>query len=121
MRAGRARSVDRARTDLGFQRLTGAAALMAIVLQGCAGLTAPTAQADPTDDRFFAALQSRGITYRSPEAAIEAGHQVCAELGSGRTKDDVAREVMDRSGLDPYHAGYFVGASVGAYCPQFSG
>ncbi len=77
--------------------------------------------ADPIDDRFLAALQSSGINYTSPEAAITAAHQVCTELGNGRTKDDVAQEVMDRSGLDPYHAGYFVGASVGAYCPQFSG
>ena len=66
------------------------------------------AHADPIDDRFLAALQSRQITYKSAEAAIVAGHQVCTELTKGRTKEDVAQEVMDRSGLDPYHAGYFV-------------
>jgi predicted RNA-binding protein associated with RNAse of E/G family len=77
------------------------------------------AHADPIDDKFLAALQSRQITYTSAEKAIEAAHQVCAELANGRSKADVAQEVMDRSGLDPYHAGYFVGASVGAYCRQF--
>ncbi|OBK35672.1 hypothetical protein A5658_09150 [Mycobacterium sp. 1245111.1] len=96
------------------------ATLTAIALQGLLWFSTPTAHADPIDDRFLAALQSRQITYKSAEAAIAAAHQVCTELGEGRTKADVAQEVIDRSGLDPYHAGYFVGASVGAYCPQFS-
>ena len=79
------------------------------------------AHADPVDDKFLAALQSRQITYTSAEAAIDAAHQVCTELANGRSKADVAQEVMDRRCLDPYHAGYFVGASVGAYCLQFEG
>jgi hypothetical protein len=99
----------------------GVPALLAAALLGPFSAVMPAVRADPIDDRFLAALQSSGINYTSPGAAIEAAHQVCTELGSGRTKDDVAQEVMDRSGLDPYHAGYFVGASVGAYCPQFSG
>ncbi len=121
MTASRFRSPLWARIDVGFPKLALAAALTAIALQGLVGIATPAARADPIDDKFLAALQSRGINYRSPEAAIEAAHQVCTELGNGRTKDDVAQEVIDRSGLDPYHAGYFVGASVGAYCPQFSG
>lgn len=95
--------------------------VLAAALVGPSGRAVQTARADPLDDRFLAALQSRGINYKSPEAAVEAAHQVCTELGKGRTKDDVAQEVIDRSGLDPYHAGYFVGAAVGAYCPQFHG
>jgi hypothetical protein len=94
--------------------------LLTAALWGPSGRAVPLARADPIDDKFLAALQSRQITYKSPEAAIAAAHQVCTELGKGRTKADVAQEVMDRSGLDPYHAGYFVGASVGAYCPEFS-
>jgi hypothetical protein len=97
------------------------AMFMTAALVGPFGAGVPAVRADPIDDRFLAALASRGISYNSPEAAVTAAHQVCTELGSGRTKDDVAQEVMDRSGLDPYHAGYFVGASVGAYCPQFAG
>lgn len=79
------------------------------------------AHAGPVEDKFLAALGSRQITYKSAEAAIAAAHQVCTELANGRSKADVAQEVIDRSGLDPYHAGYFVGASVGAYCPWFAG
>jgi hypothetical protein len=95
--------------------------LLLAALFGPSSRTVPMAHAGPVEDRFLAALQSRQINYRSAEAAIEAAHQVCTELANGRTKADVAQEVMDRSGLDPYHAGYFVGASVGAYCPQFAG
>lgn len=102
-------------------RLGVSAALTVAALLGPCSAVLPAVHADPIDDKFLAALQSRGINYQSPEAAIEAAHQVCTELGSGRSKDDVAQEVIQRSGLDPYHAGYFVGASVGAYCPQFSG
>jgi hypothetical protein len=87
-----------------------AAALMAI----------PAVRADPVDDKFFAALQSRDIHYNSPEAAIAAAHQVCAELNNGDSKAKVAQDVIDQTDLDPYHAGYFVGASVGAYCSQYS-
>jgi hypothetical protein len=28
--------------------------------------------------------------------------------------------VINNSDLDHYHAGYFVGASIGAYCPYYS-
>jgi uncharacterized protein DUF732 len=93
--------------------------LLTAALFGPSGRAVPTAHAGPIEDKFLAALQSRQISYKSAEAAIEAAHQVCTELGKGRTRDDVAQEVMDRSGLDPYHAGYFIGASVGAYCPWF--
>lgn len=94
--------------------------LLTAALFGPSGGAVPEAHANPVDDRFLAALQSRQISYKSAAAAIEAAHQVCAELDKGRTEADVAQEVMDRSGLDPYHAGYFVGASVGAYCPYHS-
>ena len=96
-----------------------AATLMTAALLGSFDSAVPTARADPNDDKFLPALQSQGITYQSPEAAIAAGHLVCTKLEQGETETQVAQEVIDSTDLDPYHAGYFVGASVGAYCPQF--
>ena len=93
-----------------------AATLMTAALFGAA---VPNVRADPNDDKFLPALQSQGITYQSPEAAIAAGHHVCEKLEQGETETQVAQDVIDNTDLDPYHAGYFVGASVGAYCPQF--
>ena len=91
--------------------------LAAVALMGPLGAAAPIARAEPIDDRFLAALQSQGITYQSPEAAIAAGHLVCSELDHGETPQQVAQDVINVSNLDPFHAGYFVGASIGAYCP----
>ncbi len=85
-----------------------------------AAAAVPTVRADPLDDKFIAALQSRDIHYTSPEAAIAAAHLVCDELNNGDSKAKVAQDVIDQTDLDPYHAGYFVGASVGAYCSQYS-
>jgi hypothetical protein len=98
-----------------IQSLAMAATLMAGSL-----VAIPLVRADPLDDKFIAALQSRDIHYKSPEAAIAAAHLVCGELDNGDSKAKVAQDVIDQTDLDPYHAGYFVGASVGAYCSQYS-
>jgi len=81
--------------------------------------TGPTARADPTDDAFLTALRAKNINYPTPESALIAGHDVCHELGLGRTPPQVASDVMGNSQLDGYHAGYFVGASMRAYCPRY--
>ena len=97
-----------------------ATTLLTAALVGSLGAAVPTVRADPLDDKFLAALQSRDIHYNSPESAIAAAHLVCAELNNGDSKAKVSQDVIDQTDLDPYHAGYFVGASVGAYCSQFA-
>ena len=113
------RSMDRAHAGRGVPASVMAATLMTATLVGPFGTAVPTVRADPNDDKFLPALQSQGITYQSADAAIAAGHLVCMKLDQGETETQVAQEVIDSTDLDPYHAGYFVGASVGAYCPQF--
>ncbi len=81
---------------------------------------APVAHADAGDDAFLGALTAKGIHFGSPEQAIIAGHEVCDELGNGKTPAQVASTVQANSGLDGYHAGYFVGAAIRAYCPARS-
>ncbi len=81
-------------------------------------MSIPTAHADQVDESFVNAVKTKGINFASPEAAIIAGHEVCDELDLGRQKSDVANEVMSSSNLDGYRAGYFVGASIAAYCPR---
>ncbi len=93
-------------------------ALVAALL-GLATVSAvPAAHADAVDSQFLNLLQAHGINFGSPQAAIQAAHQVCDELDAGRQKSDVANEVTGSSNLDGYHAGYFVGVSVAAYCPR---
>jgi hypothetical protein len=84
------------------------------------GATAAVAHADTGDDAFLAALTTKGIHFGSPDKALIAGHEVCDELDTGRTVNQVASTVMSNSSLDGYHAGFFVGASIRAYCPKYA-
>ena len=100
-----------------------------VTLLGPSGAATSTAHADPADSdaKFLAALSSKGITYASPEVMIAAGHVVCTELDNGETPTTVAQDVMNNkdvltsSNLDAHDAGFFVGASIGAYCPEHEG
>ncbi|OBG27172.1 hypothetical protein A5673_06710 [Mycobacterium sp. E3198] len=88
-------------------------------LLGLAAVASPAAHADAVDNAFVTAVKNKGIQFASPQAAVIAGHEVCDELDLGKQKPDIASEVMANSGLDGYHAGYFIGASVAAYCPRY--
>ncbi|HYB36901.1 MAG TPA: DUF732 domain-containing protein [Mycobacterium sp.] len=103
--------------------LLAARVVLVVALLGPLGAAASTAHADPADvdAKFLAALRSQGIAYVSPQVGIAAGHAVCRELDQGETPTQVAQDVMNSSNLDGFHAGYFVGASIGAYCPKYGG
>ena len=81
----------------------------------------PAVHADAVDTTFLGALNSKGIDFANGQSAVIAGHEVCDELDGGRQKNDVVSEVMQSSQLDGYHAGYFVGVSVSAFCPRHHG
>jgi Protein of unknown function (DUF732) len=96
---------------------TGRLALMATL---GALAAAPIAHADASDDAFLGALTSKGIHFGSPEKAFIAGHEVCDELGNGKSPSQVASTVQSNSAMDGYHAGFFVGAAIRAYCPKYA-
>lgn len=97
------------------------AAVLVIVAASLAALgAAPSARADATDDAFIAALRAHGITHESEQAAIAAGHLVCHQLDMGKPQDEIATDVMNSSGLDGEHAGYFVAVAERAYCPRYA-
>lgn len=98
--------------------LLAAGVVPAVGLLGMLAAT-PTAHATAADDAFLAALTAKGINYESPETAIRSGHLVCQQLESGEAPQQVANDVMTNSHLDGYHAGYFVGVSIRAYCPKY--
>ena len=116
-------TTTRIRSPCRVLSLLAARVVLVVALLGHLGVAASIAHADPAnvDERYLAALSSHGITYTSPEVAIAAGHLVCTKLDGGEAPTDVAKDVMNSSSLDGYHAGYFVGASIGAYCPQYAG
>lgn len=98
--------------------LLAAGVVPATGLLGALGAT-PAAHATGGDDAFLAALTAKGINYESPDAAIHSAHLVCQELDSGEPPQQVANDVMTNSHMDGYHAGYFVGVSIRAYCPKY--
>jgi|HubBroStandDraft_3_1064219.scaffolds.fasta_scaffold850534_1 hypothetical protein len=94
--------------------------VMAIALLGPLGAVS-TARADSNDDKFLSMLKKEGITdHVSSTHAIEAGHMVCQKLDGGATPSDVATDVVNSSNMPAYHCGYFVGAAIKVYCPQYT-
>jgi hypothetical protein len=56
----------------------------------------------------------------SDQEIIDLGHQVCSELDSGVTVKDLAVRVLVNN-KDVAPAAHAIGASVGAYCPEYEG
>jgi hypothetical protein len=96
-----------------------AGSVLVVALLSLAEVATPTAHADAIDNMFLGAIKANGIDFASPQAAIIAAHEVCDELDLGRQKSDVASTMMNNSNLDGYRAGFFVGASIAAYCPRY--
>ncbi len=109
----------RTRKPSGLLSRLAAGLVLVVGLLGPLG-AASTAHADATDDAYLKVLRANGIAYESPQSAIIAGHLVCHQLDLGKTPDQIATDVLNSSTLDPYHAGYFVGVSVAAYCPKYA-
>ena len=81
--------------------------------------TVSTARADSTDEDFVAKLQSQGISDNvSSDHEIDAGHFVCVKLDNGTSPGEVMKDVGRSSGLSDDVAGFFIGASIDAYCPR---
>jgi Protein of unknown function (DUF732) len=77
------------------------------------------AYADNIDDKFLSDLRSEGISdHLSNSHAIDAGHVVCVQLDNGMSTADVVNDVLNSSQMPAYHSGFFVGASIDAYCPR---
>jgi hypothetical protein len=94
-------------------------AVVAALFIGPMGAIA-TAQANTSDDKFISTIKSEGITdHVSSAHAIEAAHSVCQKLDGGESPTAVANDVLNSSTMPAYHSGYFVGASIDAYCPQY--
>lgn len=96
-------------------------AVVAIGLSASINLVAAApSRADTIDQKFLAELRSQGIMdHISNDHAIEAARLVCFELDNGKSPTDVASEVLNSSSMPAFHAGFFVGASIDAYCPRF--
>jgi hypothetical protein len=90
----------------------------AVALSAAALLCAAPASADQMDDAFVAAPnQGRD----SMPDAITTAHSVCDGFDKGEASTALAMRIVRDTPLSPKQAGYFVGVSVAAYCPQYKG
>ncbi|BBX95611.1 DUF732 domain-containing protein [Mycobacterium lacus] len=87
---------------------------------GLAVATAGAASAGTADATFISQMESVGVTFSSPEAAVQAGHQVCTELAAGETGSQIGAEIVSQTDLTPKQAAYFVVYATKAYCPQYA-
>ncbi|HEY3994857.1 MAG TPA: DUF732 domain-containing protein [Mycobacterium sp.] len=92
-----------------------------IPLSVAALLFAGPASADQNDDVFVGSLQRHGITFADRNAAIAAGHNMCAGLDKRQTPTSLVMNVVAATDLSARDAGYLLGASVAYYCPQHRG
>ena len=97
--------------------------ICAVVLSAAAVVFAAPASADETDDAFVAALENYGIDINGRDTAIAHGHAVCAGLDKGQDSGFLAMKLMNdtKLNLSSRQAGFFIGASVAGYCPQYRG
>lgn len=95
--------------------------ISAVLLSLAALLFAAPASADQNDDVFVGELQRHGITFADRNAAIAAGHNMCAGLDKRQTPTSLVMNVVEATDLSAKDAGYLLGASVASYCPQHRG
>jgi hypothetical protein len=93
----------------------------AALLSAAAFLCAAPASADQIDDAFVGALAKDGIATSDRNTTISMGHSVCAGFDKGEASTALAMRIVKDANLSPKQAGYFVGVSVAAYCPQYRG
>lgn len=91
----------------------------AILLSAAALQFAPPVSADQTDDDFLAALKKHGIVFTNRDAAIAAGHRVCAGLDADQTLTNLILSLVKDTDLSAHVVSYFFGTAVTSYCPQY--
>jgi hypothetical protein len=92
---------------------------VAVLLSAAAPLSAAPASADQTDDAFLAALASQAIPISDNNFAIQMGRNMCALLDQGTTRPLLVMKLMNDANLSARQAGFFLGLSASAYCPQY--
>jgi len=103
-----------------FNRYLATAAIVATTLIA-PFLGTARADASPANDRaFIYTLDSEGIIYTTEGDALRAGEAVCQYLDLGYDAMETVTLVVDASGLGWYQAGYFVGASIAAFCSEYA-
>ena len=81
---------------------------------------AGTAHADPNDAQFLKNIRDNmGRQITDSQALIASAYEICSELQAGKPANAVITGIrLGNQDWDYNEAGYFVSASVEAYCPD---
>ncbi|BCI83156.1 hypothetical protein MTY66_47810 [Mycolicibacterium sp. TY66] len=92
-----------------------------MAVAGAAVVLAAPAHADDDDAIFLQVIHHYGITFPTNASAVSAARFVCSQIDSGWTPAEVSMKVYNITNktVTADDAGYFVGASVAAYCPEY--
>ena len=74
------------------------------------------------DTRYLATLRQQGVPFTTEYGMIAGGHSVCNAISQGGMPGPLAVQLANRSQAPvwtPEQGGAVVGASIGAYCPQY--
>ncbi|WP_237570060.1 DUF732 domain-containing protein [Mycolicibacterium lacusdiani] len=83
--------------------------------------TAVPAAAEEPDDSFLGTIDVIGIPITDPAVAISTARSACQALDGGAEVPAAVDTVATDTGISPDDAAYFVGVSIGAYCPHHEG
>jgi hypothetical protein len=102
--------------------------LAAGVLAAVAVSGAPAAHATDADAQFLAAVAELGLTFDTPDDAVQAGNNVCDIVAEGSANNIAPVEIRSSivtsllgEGVNEQQAVSLMVAAVGAYCPTYNG
>ena len=80
----------------------------------------PPPMSSDSEEEIFIDVVRGEIDYLggSDQDLINLGYEICESFDYGESFSDVTIVIMDNAGVAPYDAGFIIGASVGAFCPE---
>jgi ABC-type proline/glycine betaine transport system substrate-binding protein len=95
--------------------------VVVLLAVAAAFFTAAPAAAEEPDGSFLGTIEVIGIPITDPAVAISTARETCQALDDGTEVLAAVDTVATDTGISPDDAAYFVGVSIGAYCPHHEG
>lgn len=91
-----------------------------LLLTGCAAQAAPAPAPTPDNSVFLTQYRTR-FPGGTDDAGVRIGHYICDDYKAGTSfQDEVTYLMSKNSAFTAGDAGFLIGASTSAYCPEFN-
>jgi hypothetical protein len=92
-----------------------------LLLTGCAAPATPAVPSTADVDQIYLTQYRQRFPGGTDEAGIRIGHSVCDAYKAGTTfAGEVAYIQSQNAEISAGDAGYLIGASTAAYCPEYN-